>query len=184
MVNKEIVESRVMDAPVDAVWRVITTIRDAASVLRGVERIEVVAGDDGPDGYAVGLRWKETRKILGRSGTEEMEVTDVEPGRSTRITAESGGIVYTTTFELQKIGPKTRVVVRFSGITPPDASVVTRGMVALFGGLGTLATGAGLRRDLEDIEKAAAGRLTEMAGGITPTNGEGTTPESAAAAQG
>ncbi|ROS75284.1 polyketide cyclase/dehydrase/lipid transport protein [Cellulomonas sp. PhB143] len=158
MVQREIVETRVMDAPRDAVWRVVTDTTNAAQVLRGVEKIEVLEGEV----YEVGLRWRETRRILGRSASEEMEVVAVEPGVSTRIEAWSSGVRYTTIFELQAIGPKTRVVVHFRGDPTEEAGAVQKSLVKLFGGIGAIATSAGLRRDLGDIEVAAAGTPNEM----------------------
>lgn len=172
MAHQEIIESRVIDAPHDAVWNVITDIRSAAATLSGVQSIEIIDGDE----YEVGLRWRETRKVFGMTGTEEMWVAAVDPQRSTRVDAENGGTRYATRFLLDPIGDKTRLVVRFSTSQAADLGIIQKVTGTLFGGLGALATRRMLRSDLADIERAAAGRVNEMAEPVGPWLASDTAP--------
>lgn len=158
MAHQEIVESRVIDAPHDAVWNVLTDIRNVAVVLRGIEKIEVVDGGD----YEVGLRWRETRKMFGVTATEEMWVSDLDPGVFVRIDSESKGLRSTTRFELQEIGHKTRLITRFAPGALNDVGLVRRAAGTLFGRAGEALTREAMRRDLADIELAAAGKVNEM----------------------
>ncbi|SDR83769.1 SRPBCC family protein [Paraoerskovia marina] len=159
MALQEIIETRVVDAPHEAVWDVLTDIRNAATTLRGVENIELVDGDE----YEVGLRWRETRKVFGMRATEEMWVASVDPQSSTRVDADNGGVHYSTRFDLTPIGDKTRIVVRFSSAGPVSPSAVQRATTAVFGRLGERMTRSMLRSDLADIEKVASGTANEMA---------------------
>ncbi|WP_286218834.1 SRPBCC family protein [Paraoerskovia sediminicola] len=157
MGTNEIVVTRVVDAPVAAVWRVLTDIEGAAQSMRSIEKIEILAGN----AYEVGLRWRETRKMFGMSATEEMWVAEVTPGVSTRVDATSGSTGYSTTFTLEEVGPKTRVVVRFAAVQA-EPSRGARLAQKVLGPVGSRATAKMLAKDLEDVEIAAAGRLHEM----------------------
>ncbi len=55
-----------------------TDLAGAPRVVRGIDAVEVLT----PGEFGVGTRWRETRTMLGRSATEEMTVTAMEPQRS------------------------------------------------------------------------------------------------------
>ncbi|MDV8008132.1 hypothetical protein [Rhodococcus sp. IEGM 1318] len=60
-------------------------------------RIERLAGE----GYAVGTKWRETRKMMGKEATEDMWVTEVEAPSRTVVKANSHGMNYTSGFTLK-----------------------------------------------------------------------------------
>lgn len=62
-------ETYVHSAP-DRVFEVFSDLEAVGDRLSAVEEIELLT--DGPIG--VGTRWKETRELMGRSATEEMEI--------------------------------------------------------------------------------------------------------------
>lgn len=148
----EVTVARRVAAPPSAVWDVVTDLGAAADTLRGVTRVEVLT--DGP--YAVGTRWRETRRMLGKEATEEMWVTAVEPVHRTVVEAESHGTHYTSTFTLAPAGTGTHLEMRFAAraVRP---SRVQRVLWALGGKVGLRATRKALEEDLRDIA-AAAGR--------------------------
>ena len=78
--------SRVVNAPPEAVWAIVTDLAETANVIEAIESIEVLQG---PDPLAVGTRWRESRTMFGKTASEEMEVTELDPGRS--YTVEAGG---------------------------------------------------------------------------------------------
>ena len=69
--------SRRVSAPPASVWEVITDLDRAAERLSQVTALHVVS--DGP--YAVGTRWRETRRMMGASETQEMVVVENDPLR-------------------------------------------------------------------------------------------------------
>ena len=52
----------------EAAWRVLTNIAGAAETLSGVTAVEMLT----PGPYAVGTRWRETRRMFGKEETQEM----------------------------------------------------------------------------------------------------------------
>ncbi|MDI9916454.1 SRPBCC family protein [Rhodococcus sp. IEGM 1379] len=52
-----------VNAPIGAVWKVVTDLDGAVDTLAGVTHIERLAGE----GYAVGTRWRETRKMMAKN---------------------------------------------------------------------------------------------------------------------
>lgn len=133
-----------------AVWRVITDLDRAADVLSGVVKIERLEGV----GYDVGVRWRETRRMFGKEVTEEMWVSAVDEPRSTTVSSESAGTVYTSVFTCEPSELGTVLSVDFSGRTE-SPSLGQRVAWALFGKMGLKASETALKQDLADIATAA-----------------------------
>lgn len=139
-----------IQASPESVWAVITDIPASAATLSGVESVQLLT--DGP--YGEGTRWRETRKMLGRSETVEMWVASVEPGRSTVVKALQGGADYTTRFSLSPRDGGTDLTLTFGAeIIKPTAA--SRILMALFGKLGMSVTRKALAKDLADIAAKA-----------------------------
>lgn len=149
MVGHSITVERVIAAPVDRVWTVITDLDFAPEVIRSIVAVERVAGD----GWEVGTRWRETRRLWGKAETEEMWVSAVEPQASTTVSARSRGTDYTTVFRLEPVEGGTRLVIDFSAATPSPGPAQRLGWL-VFGKAGMKATEKALEDDLEDIAKA------------------------------
>ncbi|MGM1030384.1 MAG: SRPBCC family protein [Actinomycetota bacterium] len=143
---------RSIAAPPEAVWRVLTDLEAAPEVLSGVARVERLAGV----GYTIGTRWRETRTMMGREETEEMEVVGIDEGRSTMIAAEARGMAYRTEFTLEPTTDGTLLRMRFGGslLSP---SWVQRAVAKLTAPLGMSMTRKMMQQDLDDIATAAEG---------------------------
>ena len=77
-----------------AVWAVITDIANAATIIRGIEKIEVV---EKPTSALVGLKWKETRMLFGKPATVEKWITEAKENEYYTTRAEDSGFVFVTT---------------------------------------------------------------------------------------
>ncbi len=78
----------------EAVWTVITDIGNAAEIISGIERIEI---DEPPTEGLVGLKWRETRMLFGKSATAEKWITEAVENEFYKTRAEDGGFVFLTT---------------------------------------------------------------------------------------
>ena len=142
--------SQHIHASPEKVWSVITDIPGSATTLSGVESVQLLT--DGP--YGEGTRWKETRKMMGKSETVEMWVAEAEPPRSTTVKAVQGGADYSTLFTLAPRDGGTDLSVTFGGeMHKPTAA--TRIMMAIFGKMAMAATRKALRKDLAEIAAKA-----------------------------
>jgi uncharacterized membrane protein len=136
-------------APVQRVWDVATDLAGSPQVIRGIDAVEVLT----PGPFGVGTRWRETRTMMGRSVTEEMTVTAVEPQRSYRVEAESRGAHYVSTFTFAPSADGgTDVTTTFGG---RPTSTVARVLGAVTAPLGRRAVTRALEQDLHDIAAAA-----------------------------
>jgi carbon monoxide dehydrogenase subunit G len=150
MSGREITVSRVVHAAPEQVWAVLTDLDAAPTTLRGVSRVERVAGP----AYDVGTRWRETRRVLGKEETQEMEVTETSPAETTTVEARSGGVDYRTVFTLAPEGDGTLLTVCF-GASHPDPTWLQRVTAAVFGSVGAAMTTRLLAQDLADIAAVA-----------------------------
>lgn len=64
-----------IDATPARVFAVSSDIRNAGDWMNGLVRIEMLEGE----GFEVGLRWREVRKMYGKEAAEEFEVKSCEP---------------------------------------------------------------------------------------------------------
>jgi uncharacterized protein YndB with AHSA1/START domain len=150
MSGRELTVTRVVHASPEAVWQVLTDLEGATQTLRAVTGIEVVAGE----GYAVGTRWVETRRLLGREESQTMEVTAVDRPRRTVVESRSHGVLYRTVFSLQPVEEGTRLEMCF-GASHPDPTLLFRVTSAVFGRVGMALTRKMLEQDLADIAARA-----------------------------
>jgi hypothetical protein len=107
--NSVLTISKHIDASPEQVFSLATDFPRAAELLRAVERIEML--DEGP--VALGTRFLETRTVLGRSTTQEMEVRVFERPSRYALRCESHGAEYLTEVRLLPNAGGTRVELRF-----------------------------------------------------------------------
>ncbi|MEU9773602.1 MULTISPECIES: SRPBCC family protein [unclassified Streptomyces] len=152
MTARSIVVEQLVQAPPGPVWEAMTDIDSWEEVLTGVDRVQVLT----PGGFGVGTRWRETRRMLGAEGTEEMAVTACEPPERYVVEADSHGTHYVSEFLLLTAGEgATTVRMTFSAALPDGP----RGLLArLLGPIGARAARRAIARDLADMARAAEAR--------------------------
>src|SRR5690348_9404071 len=82
-----------------AVWTAITDIENAAKIMSGIEKIEVV---EKPSHGVKGLRWRETRLLFDKPETVEKWITDAAENDFYTTRAESDGFVFLTTMRISE----------------------------------------------------------------------------------
>ncbi|MFF5976574.1 SRPBCC family protein [Streptomyces sp. NPDC012769] len=151
-----VVERRIAASP-GRVWESITDLRDMPRVLSGVEKVEVLT----EGGFAVGTRWRETRRMLGRTATEEMTVTVCEPTERYVTVADSHGMHYVSEIALVPQGPAVsaeETVLRMTFTARPAHDRAPGPLMRLFSRLGGRAVARALAKDLDEIARAVESR--------------------------
>ncbi len=148
----EVTLSRRIAAPPEAVWEVLTDLGQSVRRLSQVTELHVMT--DGP--YAVGTRWRETRRMMGASDTQEMVVVENDPLRRTVLEAVDASTTYRTVFLLESLdgSAATLVTVTF-GAEVTDPTRLQRLALKVVGPLGLKLTEKSLRTELDDIAAAA-----------------------------
>lgn len=134
----------------EVIWAVICDIANAAKIIRGVERIDVL---DRPRDGLVGLKWRETRRLFGKPVAVEKWITQAVENEFYETRAESDGFVFVTTMRLSPAGDG--VTLTSSHDSRPQGLVATLQaipMKLLFKGVIRKA----ILEDLKDIEAAVA----------------------------
>lgn len=139
-------------APRKVVWDVVADIPNAASTVKGIEKVEVL---ERPASGLVGLKWRETRKMFGKEATEVMWITSASEPSHYDTRAESHGAVYTTRIALEDAPGGTRLSMEF-GAAPQTFGAKVMG--ALFGVLMKGSMRKAIQKDLDDIKAAAEAR--------------------------
>ena len=141
-----IAAAREVRAPVEDVFRVCTDLERAPERISAITAVKVLS--EGP--FGVGTRWRETRVMYGREASEEMWVTEFEPGRKYVAEAESHGTHYRTEFTFEPTEPGTLLLISFGAV---PVSFFARLMMPL---MSFMAKGLRecLQQDLEDIARS------------------------------
>ncbi|MFI1397338.1 SRPBCC family protein [Streptomyces sp. NPDC020681] len=153
MAETRVVVERRITAPADRVWRALTDLESMPRVLSGVDKVEILSAD-GP--FRVGTRWRETRTMLGKQATEEMEVTASEPPERYVVEAHSHGTHYVSEFALRSAGPETTDVRMTFSATPSGG--VTGLLAKIFGAIGRRAVAKAIAKDLADVATSVEGK--------------------------
>lgn len=145
------VERRV-EAPPEAVWSVLTDLEQAKERLSQVTDLHIIT----PGPYAVGTGWRETRRMMGSSSTQEMWVVENDPLRRTVTEAVEGGTRYRTELLLEPVDDGIATILRISfSARTDDPSRLQRLALRVMGPLGIRLTERSLRTELDDIAAAA-----------------------------
>jgi hypothetical protein len=111
------VSSRIK-APVGRVFEQFTDLEHASAHVSGIKKIEVLT--QGP--FQLGTRWRETRDVLGRTDSAEMEVTSFEREKTYTIAHHKAGVRIDTVFSFEPTDGGTKVGIEFgldTGAFPP-----------------------------------------------------------------
>jgi uncharacterized protein YndB with AHSA1/START domain len=137
--------NRHIAAEPERVWAAIADVANSAHVLSAIESVQIMAGSSPVE---VGTTWRETRTVFGRSATEEMRVTAVDPGRSYTVRAHSSGTDYESTLTIDQAPDGTVLTMTFGARATTPAS---RLMSAMLGWVVRGSTRKSLEQDLADV---------------------------------
>ncbi|MGW7434567.1 SRPBCC family protein [Streptomyces sp. NPDC054849] len=145
MGNPQVTVERRINASTERVWQGLTDLANMPAVLSGVDSVEVLS--DGP--FAVGTRWRETRRMFGKQATEEMWITACTVHKRYVVEAESHNTHYISEFTLRAEGPEVTVVRMTFSARPPGG---LGGLLAkVFGALGARTVARAIAQDLKDV---------------------------------
>ena len=82
-----------------AIWAAITDIENAANIMSGIEKIEVI---EKPVNGLVGLKWRETRMLFGEPTAVEKWITEAVENEFYTTRAEDRGVVFLTTLRISQ----------------------------------------------------------------------------------
>lgn len=129
-----------------ATWAAMTDVENAASMLRGVEKIEIV---ERPAQGLVGLRWRETRMLFGKPATAEKWITEAVEQEYYKTRAESDGFVFLSTTSISEGGGGVTLTTSHASV---PQTFMTRLQAIMMGLLFRGVIRKALLQDLHDIK--------------------------------
>jgi hypothetical protein len=146
--------TRLVEAPVAAVWRVFTDLPGRCAWLSTVTAVEMLTAG----AFGAGTLWRETRTMAdGGEITEEFEVEQCVTAERFVVTSPGIGAEYRMTYTFVPVvegrhrGGTMVTVVQDGTPTAPTG----RFLALVFGGLAARTVEGALRRDLDDLAAAA-----------------------------
>jgi len=132
----------------EAVWAKITDIVNASKTISGIQKVEIL---EKPPIGIVGLKWRETRKLFGKTATEVMWITDAVENEFYKTRAESHGFIYECKFRIAEQDGKSVLTMTHDG--KPQA-VMAKVLSKLLGFMLKGAMKKAILKDLNDIKSA------------------------------
>lgn len=146
----------VVKASADLVWAAITDIKNAAEMIKGIEKIEIV---NEPVNGIEGLKWRETRMYFGKPATIEKWITEAVENKYYKTRAEMDGFIFETTMSIVVTGDGAELTSAHDSIPQGFAARIKSIPMVFFKGMLKKA----LQADLNDIkiavEKTGKGSL-------------------------
>ncbi len=146
--------TRLIEAPVAAVWQVFTDLARRREWLTAVTDVEVRT----PGPFGAGTVWRETRQMAdGGLITEEFRVDECLRADRFVVTSPGIGAEYRMTYTFDPVvagrhrGGTMVTVVQDGTPTAPAGRI----LALIFGGLAAETAEGALRRDLDDLAAAA-----------------------------
>ena len=137
-----------INASKESIWHVITNIENSTDTISGIEKIELL---EQPADGIIGLKWRETRIMFGKTATEVMWITDAVENEFYQTRAESHGSIYISRLSISEGDGENRLTMEFKG---EPQSFGAKLMYAITGFMFKGATQKALLQDLQDIKVA------------------------------
>jgi uncharacterized membrane protein len=142
----KIEETVCIDGTKEQIWQVITDLENSVKTIQAIESIEIL---EKPSSGLVGLKWRETRTMFGKSADEVMWITDAKENEFYQTRAESHGAIYISKLKIEEQGDEICLTMGFEGQPQKTFAKI---MVAATGFLIKNATQKALLQDLKDIK--------------------------------
>ncbi len=148
-----IVEAQVtINGSKSAIWAVISNIENAKEHISSIQKVEVL---EKPASGLVGLKWRETRTIFGKTATEVMWITEAVENEFYKARAESHGSIYFCTLSISALNGSSSLTMTHE--TKPQ-SFGAKSMMFLMGFMFKGFMKKALLQDLNDIKAAVEKR--------------------------
>jgi len=138
-----------------AIWAAITDIENAAKIMSGIEKIEIL---EKPSNGLVGLKWRETRMLFGEPAAVEKWITDAAENEFYTTRAQDRGVVFLTSLIISE--SSSGITLTSSHVTEPQGIVARLQSIPMILFRGVMKKA--ILQDLNDI-KAAVERERSIA---------------------
>ena len=97
---KPIISSRMINAPLDLVFRTVSDVRNFCAAVPHITNVEFLSDQQ----LGVGTRFRETRSMNGREQSVDLEVAEYVENERVRMISDAGGTIWDTVFSVSQVG--------------------------------------------------------------------------------
>ncbi len=120
--------TRLIDAPLPKVFKVLADVRNFSHAVEGIKDIRFLTDQE----YGVGTRFVETRIMNGREAATELEVTELQEDQYVRLVSHAGGTCWDTVFTVNNNNGLVEMHMRMDVI---PANLLSRAMTPMILGM-------------------------------------------------
>lgn len=138
----------------DKVWHAITDIEEAEKMISAIKNVTII---NRPEQGVVGLKWQETRTMMGKDAVETMWITDAQTNQFYQTRAENCGAIYISRFDITPVDNSQSVLLTMS-FKGESESFFGKIMTFLMGKLMKKSLLKMVQQDLKDIKAFVEGK--------------------------
>jgi uncharacterized protein YndB with AHSA1/START domain len=101
----KITVSRLINAPVDAVFRIVSDVQQFSKTRSGIVRLEFISDVES----GVGTKFRETRRVKNKEMTMDFEITEYVPNDRVRIVNDTHGTIWDTLMTVEQQEHQTKL---------------------------------------------------------------------------
>lgn len=131
----------------EKIWEVISDIENSVKTITAIEKIEIL---EKPESGLLGLKWKESRTMFGKTADETMWITKAEENKYYETRAENHGMVYNSWLKISENSSACTLTMAFSAEAQTLGAKISG---FIFSPMMKGAVKKGFQADLEDIKK-------------------------------
>lgn len=135
-------------ASAEEIWEVITDIEGSQDRQSAINKVEIL---EKPSEGIIGLKWRETRTLMGKKAEETMWVIDSKPKQYYETEARNHGMIYKSRMFIEDHGDHCQLGMSFQAEPQSIGAKIMGGITSVFMKASMRKL---VRKDLEELKAA------------------------------
>ena len=138
-------------ASAEEIWELITDIEGSQDRQSAIDKVEIL---EKPSEGIIGLKWRETRTVMGKKAEETMWVIDSKPKQYYETEAHNHGMIYKSRMFIEDHGECCQMGMSFQAESQTIGARIMSGIMSVFMKASMRKM---VRKDLEELKAVIEG---------------------------